>query len=266
MTRLFHTQSGDRDGTTGGSKMALSKYLLPGSHHYRGYVGYGGSYDLVGALQFNVLTYVGLREKHSLLDIGCGSLRAGRLFIPYLKPGKYFGIDPNKWLIDDAIKYELGRDLIRIKRPTFSYDDNFTLTTFAKEFDYLLAASIFSHAPQKQIRRCLSEAKQVMKRNSIFVATYFEGKSSYTGDKWVYPGGVTYTPQHMMEMIGEHGLTFRRFDWPVPSSQVWILIYYPENAKNIPNADDEAKILNLRNRFRSRILSKFVQPLFLKSK
>ena len=71
-----------------------------GSHHYRAFVGLPQKYDLVAANQFCILTTLGLRENHKLLDIGCGSLRGGRLFIPYLLPNGYYGIEPEKWLID----------------------------------------------------------------------------------------------------------------------------------------------------------------------
>ena len=46
-------------------------------NHYKAYVGPPSVYDLVGAMQFNLLTSFGLRDFHKLLDIGCGSLRAG---------------------------------------------------------------------------------------------------------------------------------------------------------------------------------------------
>jgi SAM-dependent methyltransferase len=57
----------------------------------------------MGATQFRLLTTLGLREHHSLLDFGCGSLRAGRLLIPYLLPGRYYGLEPNRCLIEDGI-------------------------------------------------------------------------------------------------------------------------------------------------------------------
>ncbi len=66
--------------------------LKPGDPHYRAYVGPPLEYDLVGASQFRLLTTLGLRAGHRCLDLGCGSLRAGRLLIPYLDPGNYFGI------------------------------------------------------------------------------------------------------------------------------------------------------------------------------
>src|SRR5690242_11872125 len=72
--------------------------LGAGDPHYRSFVGPPERYDLLAALQFNLLTSLGLREYHSLLDIGCGSLRAGRLFMTYLLPGNYCGVEPEQWL------------------------------------------------------------------------------------------------------------------------------------------------------------------------
>ena len=123
--------------------------LSPGSRHYRAFVGPPEKYDLVAAMQFNLLTALGLREHHYLLDIGCGSLRAGRLFIPYLLPDRYCGIEPEQWLIEEGIEREVGQDLIKIKRPSFSNDPDFSLSSFDRTFDFLLAQSIFSHTSAK---------------------------------------------------------------------------------------------------------------------
>ena len=68
--------------------------LPAGNLHYRAYVGPPEKYDLLGALQFQVLTNLGLREYHKLLEVGCGSLRVGRLLVPYLIDGNYYAIEP----------------------------------------------------------------------------------------------------------------------------------------------------------------------------
>ena len=81
---------------------------------YKRFVGPSDKYDLASSMQFNLLTTLGLRDQHKLLDIGCGSLRAGRLFIPYLQSGNYYGIEPEKWLVSEAIQNELGKDIINI--------------------------------------------------------------------------------------------------------------------------------------------------------
>jgi hypothetical protein len=53
--------------------------LKPGDPRYRAYVGPPEDYDLIAAMTFNLLTTLGLRQHHSLLDVGCGSLRIGPL-------------------------------------------------------------------------------------------------------------------------------------------------------------------------------------------
>src|SRR5258707_14801164 len=89
--------------------------LKPGDPQYRAYVGPPEDYDLIAAMTFNLLTTGGLRQHHSLLDIGCGSLRIGRLLFPYLNRGKYFGAEPNDGLVDEGIKRGLGQSLVGIK-------------------------------------------------------------------------------------------------------------------------------------------------------
>ena len=71
--------------------VGLGLDLNAGDEHYRAYVGPPADYDLVSAMVFNLLTSMGLRQHHRVLDIGCGSLRVGRLLIPYLNPKNYFG-------------------------------------------------------------------------------------------------------------------------------------------------------------------------------
>lgn len=55
--------------------------LRIGDQDYRAFVGPPAKYDVMGALQLSVLTSLGLRQEHKLLDVGCGSLRAGRFFL-----------------------------------------------------------------------------------------------------------------------------------------------------------------------------------------
>jgi hypothetical protein len=61
-----------------------TRNLGAGAAHYTAFVGPPDQYDLMGATQFRLLTTLGLRDYHRLLDFGCGSLRVGRLLISYL--------------------------------------------------------------------------------------------------------------------------------------------------------------------------------------
>lgn len=197
--------------------------LKAGDRHYRAFVGPPANYDLLAATQFSLLTHLGLREQHHLLDVGCGSLRAGRLFIPYLLPGRYFGIEPETWLVEEGFTREVGEDLRRLKRPTFSDVADFRLSVFGRAFDYVLAQSIFSHASRTQIERCLGEAAKVLAPGGVLVATWKDGPSDYAGERWVYPGTVTFRMETIRAMTTAAALVFEPLAWPHPNRQRWFL-------------------------------------------
>ncbi len=199
------------------------------SNEYKSYVGPLDRYDLVGAMQFNLATSFGLRDHHKLLDIGCGSLRSGKLMIPYLRAGNYYGVEPNQWLIEEGFKKELGQDIREIKSPTFSNTDNFELGGFNETFDFIIAQSIFSHASVTQINKCLSEVKNVLKPKGIFLATFFLGRDNYKGEDWVYPGCVKYTEDFAVNLIRESGFETMQTESPHPNKQTWFAIYFPKN-------------------------------------
>jgi SAM-dependent methyltransferase len=206
------------------------KNMAAGDEHYKAYVGPPLKYDLLGSLQFNLLTAAGLRADHKLCDIGCGSLRAGKLLIPYLNPGNYFGLEPNEWLVAAGIKEELGNDIIKLKQPVFSSNSNFELSSFGTSFDFVIAQSIFSHASISQISQCLREVSAHLNDDGIFAATFIWGEEDYMDEEWVYPGCVSYRPQSIAKKAWEEaGLKMLKTDWPHPNGQNWALFYLPAN-------------------------------------
>ncbi|MBL8793780.1 MAG: class I SAM-dependent methyltransferase [Planctomycetia bacterium] len=217
--------------------------LKAGDHHYRAFVGPPRRFDLLAARQFNLLTSLGLREHHTLLDIGCGSCRAGRLFMPYLLSGHYFGLEPEQWLVEQGIEQELGQDILRVKAPTFVFDTVFSLSRFGRTFDFLLAQSIFSHTSERQLRRCLSQARQVMKRNAIFAANFKAGRATTVGATWTYPGCVTLTWRCFRDIVTSEGLACVPLRWPHPSPS-WVVIVPPGCEQLIPDPGRPGGILS----------------------
>jgi SAM-dependent methyltransferase len=199
----------------------------PGDRTYRAWVGAPERYDLMAAAQFSLLTHLGLREHHTLLDLGCGSLRGGRLFIPYLLPDRYFGIEPERWVLEEGIRNVVGQDQIDLKRPTFSHVDDFRLTVFGRRFDFILAQSIFSHASRAQIEFALSQAAEALEPGGALVATFLEGDEDYPGTEWVYPDCIPYRPATIREMVEAAGLTFADLHWPHPNLQRWFVASRP---------------------------------------
>jgi len=209
--------------------MDLEK-LEAGDEHYKAYVGPPLKYDLLGALQFTLLCAAGLRAEHKVCDIGCGSLRAGKMLIPYLNQGRYFGIEPNQWLIDEAIKEEIGADLVRIKQPQFINDANFRLEKFKQTFHYCIAQSIFSHSSLAQVDECLSQVAQNLEKDGFFLATFIWGEKDYTGTDWVYPGCVEFKPNTIKKLAWESfGLKMQTTNWPHPNGQSWVLFSFAGN-------------------------------------
>jgi hypothetical protein len=214
--------------------------LQAGDHHYKAFVGPPENYDVAGAMQFNLLTSYGLRQSHKLLDISRGSLRVGKLLIAFLQPGHYFGIEPNRWVLEEGIEHELGRDLIAIKKPVFDHSEDFELGAFGSSFDYMVAQSIFSHTSASQIRTCLKSVPAVLKPRGLFLATFVLGKENYQGEEWVYPGCVRYTHEFIAQMVGEQGLRCLKTHWAHPANQTWYVIFHPENEASVRKLDRNA--------------------------
>jgi SAM-dependent methyltransferase len=157
------------------SEQEGSQQVVVPESDYKQYV--GGHWDEVGEQQLEFLKNKGLQPYHSVLEVGCGSLRAGRLLIKYLDYDGYCGIDHNKSLIETGINKELDQ-LSREKRPVFIVSDNFDFSPINdRKFDFAIAKSVFTHLTKDKIKQCLINLKPLIKRDGEFYASIFNGKS-----------------------------------------------------------------------------------------
>jgi len=152
--------------TLGRPEGALGIWLIG----HREYV--GGLWDEIGKLQFEFLKSKGLAPHHVLLDVACGSLRAGAHFIRYLNRGNYIGLDKERRLIEWGLESEVGHPLIEEKAPEFVVSDSFEFSKFGRKPDFALAQSLFTHLNADDIRRCLLNLRACMDPGSRFYATY----------------------------------------------------------------------------------------------
>jgi SAM-dependent methyltransferase len=200
--------------------------LPPGVEHYRAFVGPPRDYDLIAAMTFNLLTTLGLRQHHTLLDIGCGSLRIARLLIPYLNVGHYTGIEPNQWLVQEGIDREVGRDQIRIKQPQFFYSDTARVLPFGMTYDFAVAQSIFSHCGPDLLEHWLADLAPRLKNTGALAATFLTAEEDCQQSGWIYPHCVWYRVGTMSSMARNVGLTLVLLDWKHPRQQ-WALYAKP---------------------------------------
>jgi SAM-dependent methyltransferase len=197
---------------------------------YRKYVGPPDNYDLMGGLQFALLLALGLREQHRLADVGCGSLRAGRLFIPYLAAGNYYGVEPNRWLVDAGIAKELGPSAVELKAPHFAWNDDFDLSGFGTQFDFVLAQSIFSHTFADLTAQAFRNLRSSLAPGGLVVATYYvrrryapgHTRTPDSGHGFLHPGVVGYRWPQIEGLLDDAGLAGHRVNWRHPR-QEWFV-------------------------------------------
>src|SRR5688572_27285461 len=143
--------------------------------------GIGGYWEEMGNLQFEFLKSQGLTPKHTLLDIGCGTLRAGRLIIPYLDRGHYTGFDVSKQAIETAEEL-CRREGLLVHEPRLLHvpDGRLNFSFLVDRFDYLLAQSVFTHLRETHIKECFANIHKVITARSKFFFTIYESEKNQT--------------------------------------------------------------------------------------
>lgn len=230
-------------------EMSVDRELDPEVRRYRAYVGTAEAYDLNGAMQFNLMVALGLREHHTLLDIGCGSLCAGRLLIPYLKKGNYCGLEPESWLVDAGIRFDVSEEMRSLKKPNFRHVDDFSLTGFNIDFDFMLAHSVLTHVSQAQLARCLSQVKLALKPEGLCAASFYaHGEEIYGGSEWIYPRFASYPFTFVAASAKEHQLAAFPLIWSNSYSHYWMVFAHQNRQQHfswLGNLAGEQRMLRI---------------------
>jgi len=137
----------------------------------------GQAWDTHGDLQLKLLMDNGLLPDHTVLDIGCGCLRAGIKIIPYLKPDNYYGIDSRQPLLKAGYKRELTRAgletrLNRANLFTSSVAEHGRLDEDSVDFG--LCIQVMSHHPLNFLRVMLENAAKYFKSGARLFVSFYE--------------------------------------------------------------------------------------------
>lgn len=177
----------------------------------------GGLWDEMGKLQFNYLLKNGLKPEHRFLDFGCGALRGGLHYIGYLNAGNYEGIDISEDILREGKKF-LKEANLEGKNPVLHLVNDLSFRCVeGKKFDYIIAQSVLSHMPLKEIETSFVNIKKVMKPETIYFATFHDG-----GDKtFVKDFQDFYYPFSDLQQAGKRsGLRIELMnDYPHPRKQ-----------------------------------------------
>ena len=228
----------------GGQLLALyQRYRLAPRLAHRGAV--GGRWHRIGQAQFDFMVRQGLRPEDVLLDIGCGSLRGGRLFIDYLEPEHYLGLDRHAWLIEAGLRYEVPTRVKREKRPQFVVSDRFEFEKFGRRPTFALAQSLFSHLTKPDIHLCLTNLRSVMGEGDRFFATFIRagsiGETHGNPEESDDVKPFQYEPDEILEIGRETGWQGTYLgDWGHPRGQEMLEFIAPGAAPRAVNATSRA--------------------------
>ena len=169
------------------------------------------SWLALGQLQFDYLAEHGLKPDMRMLEIGCGNLRAGRLFINFLDSGNYYGTDisPDILLAAQRSVIEFG---LQRKLPHLMLVADMQLEFLPdRHFDVVHAHSVFSHSPLPVIEECLAHIGRVMTPGGFFDFTFDETTGA---EHQVLHEDFYYRPQTLLDLAARYGLSGQYLaDW-----------------------------------------------------
>lgn len=155
------------------------------------------------------------------------------MLIPYLRPGHYYGVEPERWLVEEGIEHELGPGILKVKRPSFRFVSDFSLDGFGTNFHFVVAQSVFSHTHPDLLRLGLGKIASSLAPGGKLLATWQRGRSDAQGGSgWIRKGVRPYTWKEMEGFLRESGLVSRRLNWPHPR-QSWFVAANPESEEEV---------------------------------
>jgi SAM-dependent methyltransferase len=163
----------------------------------------------LGQMQFDYLADHGLRPEDRMLEIGCGNLRAGRLFIEHLRPGHYYGVDISPDILF-AAQDTLARYGLQDKLPHLTPVRDLRLDFLpAGHFTVIHAHSVFSHSPIEVIDECLAHVGRLLAPDGFFDFTYNETQGE---EHHVLREDFYYRAGTLIARAEAHGLAARPMD------------------------------------------------------
>ncbi len=119
--------------------------------------------------QIDFLRSAGLQPHHTLLDLGCGTLRGGIPVIAYLQPGHYYGVERRAEVLAEG-RRELEESNLTDRQPTLIVADRLGDLTLPVAFDFIWAFSVLIHMTDEALADGLQLVQRALKPTGAFYA------------------------------------------------------------------------------------------------
>ncbi len=163
-----------------------------------------GCERLLGEFQLEYLKKQGLQPDHSLLDLGCGNLRAGVHFIPYLDAGKYTGTDISAGRLEQGQRQVKKFNLDQKKPELILTKDHEMKELAGRTFDTIWCHGVLGHMPLADIEDLLQKIHRIMGPESAFYANYTE--SDGPDEQWVGHRHLFFRGETLRRLCEKYGL------------------------------------------------------------
>ncbi len=188
----------------------------------------------LGQMQLLVMLEQGMESHHRVLDVGCGTLRAGIWLMKVLEKGNYFGIEPHQARLDFGKEHVAGPALMDRKQPRFDGNAAFDFSVFGERFDFVVARSVWTHTSKLQINAMLDAFAAHSAPGAVLLTSYLpvsDGRPDYLGEQWVgrsadspVGGLVAHKTEWVQAACKQRGLRVRALADHVVNGQIWLRI------------------------------------------
>ncbi len=154
----------------------------------------GGDFVAVGKLEYHLLRSLGLRDGHSVIDVGCGSGRLACQLAPY--PGiRYLGTD----VVADLLQY--AEQLCARADFRFERTDGTGIPAGEETADFVCFFSVFTHLLHEDAFKYVREAARVLRSGGRLVMSFLEFKTPLHWEIFLASVDHARPGQHLNQFI-----------------------------------------------------------------
>lgn len=152
----------------------------------------GEEYEDLGRSFFQKLKEHGLAAGDVCVDYGCGTLRVGQHVIDYLKPGAYWGLDIDQYLLDEGRNLLAGA-LWAEKRPNLRViSPQSVAEAAAARPSMLFSAKVLSHVHPDEVGAYIENLMTIIGASgqAIVMSRWSDGKT-FQCNKWMWAHSIS---------------------------------------------------------------------------